>query len=55
MITKADIEKAFEDKVEYRLCPWRDDTGLRRPTLPEIKDRLLALAATPPVSVEREA
>jgi hypothetical protein len=44
MISHDDIEKAFEEKVEYRLCPWREDTGMRRPTLSEIKERLMQKA-----------
>lgn len=47
MITREDIEKAFDEKVEYRLCSWREDKGIRRPTLSEIKQRLLALADSP--------
>jgi hypothetical protein len=43
MITREDIEKAFSEKVEYRLCSWRDEIGLRRPTVSEIKARLLKM------------
>ncbi|MGO7686251.1 hypothetical protein ACC696_16530 [Rhizobium ruizarguesonis] len=43
MITRDDIEKAFFDKVEYRLCSWREETALRGPTAAEIKARLLKL------------
>ncbi|NTF67916.1 hypothetical protein [Rhizobium rhizogenes] len=42
MITEADIEKAFNDPVDFRLSPWRADTAQRRPTISEIKARLLA-------------
>ncbi|MGV1912066.1 hypothetical protein G6K96_21635 [Agrobacterium vitis] len=42
MITMEDIEKAFAERVAYRLSPWSDATALRRPTLDEVKQRLLS-------------
>lgn len=43
MITREDIGKAFDEKVEFRLCSWREETALRKPTVSEIKARLLKL------------
>ncbi|WP_165410040.1 hypothetical protein [Rhizobium ruizarguesonis] len=44
MITREDIEKAFDEKVEFRFCSWREETALRKPTISEIKARLLRMA-----------
>ncbi|MBA9034954.1 hypothetical protein [Rhizobium leguminosarum] len=44
MITREDIEKAFNEKVEFRLCSWPAETALRNPTISEIKAKLLKLA-----------
>ncbi|MGR9149623.1 hypothetical protein ACU8MT_09185 [Rhizobium leguminosarum] len=43
MITREDIIKAFDEKVEFRLSPWSAENGLRRPSVSEIKERLLKL------------
>ncbi|QIG67318.1 hypothetical protein EVB37_082 [Rhizobium phage RHph_TM3_3_3] len=43
MITREDIIKAFDEKVEFRLAPWSVKTGLRQPTASEVRERLLKL------------
>lgn len=55
MITKDDIEKAFTEKVEYRICPWRSETALRAPNLAEIKSRLISKLEEFEPSSSREA
>lgn len=43
MITREDIEKAFNEPVEYNPAPWRKDTLSRPPRLSEVEERLLTL------------
>jgi hypothetical protein len=45
MITREDIEKAFNEPVEYSPAPWRKDMLSRPPRLSEVEERLLTLIA----------